>query len=182
MHLKRFVPITTQDDAVMKYLNVRLVQTDLGISIDQTHHIKTTILDPWFPKGELIKTADTPYRTDSDFEKALRTQLPATGKELAQLEAKYKGTYPSLIGQLLHVAQVTRFDLGFACSRLSQYNVAPNAAAFEAIKRVVRYLATHLHTPIFYPRRKLKMYTTIRFEYEPGKFDEHVFSNHLTIP
>ena len=70
-HMRRFVLITTQDAAVVKYLNVRIVQSDMGIRIDQTHHIKSTILDVWFPPATtgLLKTADTPYRTDSDFER-----------------------------------------------------------------------------------------------------------------
>jgi hypothetical protein len=181
VHMKKFVPITTQEGQVMKYLNVRIVQSDMGISIDQTHHIQTTILDKWFPshKTEQLKTADTPYRTDSEFEKQLNSQLPAKDADLQALETEFGGKYNTLIGQFLHIAQVTRFDIGFSCARFSQYNVAPNKAAFQGLKRMARYLATHLHTPIFYPRQKLTMYQTIRFEYEPGKWDTHIILNLL---
>ena len=86
--MERFVPVTIQEGNALKYLNIRIVQTDQGISIDQTHHIRTKILDLWFPPGtvERLKPADTPYRTDSEYEQALNKQLPATGEELAKLE------------------------------------------------------------------------------------------------
>ena len=45
-HISAFVPITTQENKkVYKYLNCQIVQTDMGISFDQTHHIKTTIIE-----------------------------------------------------------------------------------------------------------------------------------------
>jgi hypothetical protein len=151
----------------------------MGISFDQTSHIITRILDKWFPANstERLKTADTPYRTDGEFEKAINETLPATGEELARLEREYGGKYNAHIGEFLHIQQVSRFELGFALSRLSQYNVAPNEPAFQGLKRMARFLATHTHAPIFYPRLSLKMYQTIRFEVEPGKFVEHVISN-----
>jgi hypothetical protein len=93
------------------------------------------------------------------------------------LEKKYGGTYHSHIGKLSHIHQVTQFASGFAVTCFAQLAVAPNEATFEGLKRQARFLATHLHTPIFYPRQKLKGYQTIRFEYEPGKFLEHVITN-----
>ena len=81
----------------------------------------------------------------------------------------------------MHVAQVTCFDISFSVTRLAQHNVAPNRAAFQALKRLVRYLAPHRHTHIFYPKLKLTMYQKIRFEYQPGMFDEQVISNLLQL-
>ena len=115
-HMKKFVPITIESKPVMKYLNCRIVQTDLGVSFDQTNHIRKTILPIWFPKDrtEKVKTADTPYRTDSEYERAMRDALPATPTELAALEKEFGGKYNAMIGQLLHVWVVSRFELGFA--------------------------------------------------------------------
>lgn len=182
-HMERFVPITTQDEMVMKYLSLRVIQSDQGISIDQTHHIKTSILDKWFPEGmvERLKTADTPYPTDSQFEKELSQTLPATPEELSKLELEFGGQFNSLIGQFLHAAQGTRFDLGFSCSRMAQWNSAPNRPAFIELKRMARYLATHPHCPIFYPRLSHKLYQDIKFEYEPGKFDIQTISNLMNL-
>ena len=99
------VPITVQTGTVLKYLNVRIIQIDYGVSIDQTQHIKTKIVDKYFPldKTECLKSADTLYRTDSKYEKALAEALSAQGKELADLEQKYGGTYHSLVGEFLHI-------------------------------------------------------------------------------
>ena len=42
-------PVTAQTGTVLKYLNLRIIQTDYGVSIDQTQHIKTKIVDKYFP-------------------------------------------------------------------------------------------------------------------------------------
>jgi len=99
-HMKLFFPFTTQDKKVMEYLNMRVIHTDVGISIDQTHHIKSTILDAWFlpDTTEQPKTAETLYRTDSEFEHQSETQLPATGNEFFALENDYKGKCNKLLG------------------------------------------------------------------------------------
>ena len=44
-HMEHFVPVTVQEGHALKYLNIHVVQTAQGISIDQTHHIKTKIID-----------------------------------------------------------------------------------------------------------------------------------------
>ena len=153
----------------------------MGISFDQTHHIKTTIIEKWFPKGkaEVIKTADTPYRTDAEYERSLAEFLPAQGPELEKLQLEHGGKFNALIGQFLHVEQVSRPELGFTVSRLAQFNVAPNAASFQGLKRMARYLATHLHAPIMYPAQNIKLYQRIRWEPEPGKVFEQMIPNLL---
>ena len=110
----------------------------------------------------MIKTADTPYRTDAEYERSLAEFLPAQGPELEKLQLEHGGKFNALIGQFLHVEQVSRPELGFAVSRLAQFNVAPNAAAFQGLKRMARYLATHLHAPIMYPAQSIKLYQHIR--------------------
>ena len=173
------LPVTAQTGTVLKYLNIRVIQTDMGISIDQTQHIKTNVVEKYFPpnRTERLKSADTPYRTDSEYEKALAETLPARGKELTDLEIQFGGAYHSLVGALLHVEQVTRFETGFAVTRLAQFASCPNAPAFHGLNRLIRFLATHLHSPIMYPRRKLKGYRPIKFETEPDKVLQHLLTN-----
>ena len=158
-------PVTAQTGIVLKYLNIRIIQTDLGISIDQTQHIKTNIVDKYFPpdNNERLKSADTPYRTDNEYERALAEALPAQGKDLVELEKKYGGSYHSLVGEFLHVQQVTRFETGFAITRYAQFSSCPNAPAFHGLNRLARFLATHMHSPIMYPRQKPKGYQTIKY-------------------
>ncbi len=101
---KQFVDITVQTGSVLKYLNIRIVQSEYGISFNQTHHIKTTIIRKWFPLSstERIKGVDTPSCTDPQYECALAEQLPATRDKFKRLEKKYDGKYNSIIVQVLH--------------------------------------------------------------------------------
>ncbi len=89
-HVKQFDYITIQTGSVLKYLNICVVQSEYGISFEQTHHIKTTIIDKWLPpsSAECIKGVDTPFWTDPQYEHALAEQLPATSDELKRLEKK----------------------------------------------------------------------------------------------
>ena len=47
-----------KEGSVLKYLNIRICQSPLGFSIDQTDHIME-ILNEWFPTGKFRKV-DTP--------------------------------------------------------------------------------------------------------------------------
>ena len=105
----------------------------------------------WSPKCE-----NRQYHT-------LTEALPAQGKDLAELEQKYGGSYHSLVGEFLHVQQVIRFETGFAITRYAQFSSCPNVPAFHGLNRLARFLATHMHSPIMYPRQKPKGYQTIRY-------------------
>ena len=182
-YMKKHLNLTAKSDTVLEYLNLRIVQTDAGISYDQTEHIQNTIVNKFFPpqSTERLKTVHTPFRTDSEFENDLVEQLPATGDELKALEKQYKGTFPSIIGQIMHVYVWSRPELGFTCGRLSRYTTSPNAAAFAGLYRALRFLATHTHRPIMYPRRSIDGYHTLRVNFDPPKFQEIKLSNGLII-
>ena len=117
-HMNRFVKTTCQEGNVLKYLSTRVIQSNMGISFDQISHIIMRILDKWFPANstEQLKTADTPYQTDGDFEKAINKTLLGTGEELARLVREYGGKYNAHIGEFLHIQQVLLYKLGFTLS------------------------------------------------------------------
>jgi hypothetical protein len=48
--LHKMFDLTCCHGSVLKFLNLRLIQNPLGIWFDQTNHIKTQILDPYFSK------------------------------------------------------------------------------------------------------------------------------------
>ena len=48
---ERPTPVTTNEGNSLKYLKVRILQTDKGISTDQTHQVKPTVIDHWFHPG-----------------------------------------------------------------------------------------------------------------------------------
>ena len=182
-HLAEYVDVTTQEGSRIKYLNLDIIQSQHGISYDQSAHIEDTIKSKFFPPDSTstLKPVHTPFRTDSEFELDLCEELPASSDLLKDLHKRYGGTYPEILGQILHVFVWTRPDLGFACTRLGKYTQGPNSASFAGLYRAVRYLCTHLHRPIIYPRRKIDGYHTIRVNFDPPKFEEIQLPNGLII-
>jgi hypothetical protein len=181
-HFEQIVPVTHKEGEVLQYLNFRIISTEQGVSFDQTKHIKDNVISIFFnEEEERFKTQDTPFRTDSTFERELQESLPATGKELARLEKEFKGSCLMHIGTLGHVAQMSRFDISYATTRLDQLSCAPSEAAFIAVKQIYRYLATYPHMPIFYPRNKIHGTQEIRYDYDPGNFHRMIVSNNLSI-
>jgi hypothetical protein len=184
-YLKKYVNVTVQRGAILNYLNLRIVQSIHGISIDQTQHIRDTILDVWFPADTeegMVKSAYTPFRTDSDYEKALAETLPATDEELVRLEYEYGGTFPHLIGKVSHVGVWSRPDLAYAMSRLQKYATIPHRPAFEGIKRVGRYMYCNPHRPIMFPRKPCLTGTHIlRNKYDNGTSEHHIITNNFAI-
>ena len=73
-----------QEGSVLKYLNFRICQSPLGLSVDKTDQI-IEILNEWFLTGNFIKV-DTTFRTDSASEKELMAALPLTGHDLHKAE------------------------------------------------------------------------------------------------
>ena len=179
-YIKKYFECTVKTGAVIYYLNMRITQSELGISIDQTDSI-LSFLTSYFGKQDKIKTSTIPYSTDSTFEKNLASSIPATPEELTALETSYKGSYRSLIGTLLHFSNNTRHDIMYAISRLSCYNAAPNPVAFQGIKKIIRYLAFKPHVPIFYPRHSLSAANTIMFHFSPHQKDKMTYPNHLAV-
>ena len=75
--------------SVLKYLNFRIFQSPLGLSVDQTDHIME-IVKEWFRAGNFRKV-DTPFRTDYAHEKELLDALPLAGHALHKEEMEYHG-------------------------------------------------------------------------------------------
>jgi hypothetical protein len=58
--------------------------------------------------------------------------------------------YQSAVGALMYAAQGTRPDIAYAMTVLSQFNSAPSAEHWKAVKRVMRYLRGTVHYGITY--------------------------------
>ena len=96
-HLKRFFGITTEEGTLLKCLNLRIIQSPFGISVDQSEHIERTIINNYFPPEKVaesgIKAAHTPFNTCNKYEIDLLKQLPAIGEYLKALKKRNGGTY-----------------------------------------------------------------------------------------
>jgi len=149
--IEKSYDITMQEGPVIQYLNLQIIQSDAGISFDQTQHI-LKMLEPHYPKNSSFNRTDIPFRTDRDYEQELMNAIPASPTELKLLEKEYKGSYATLYGQLLHVSTVSRPQISYALLRLGKFQSGPCKEGFEGLKRIFRYLATHPNVPIMYPR------------------------------
>ena len=178
-YLKQYFSITTNTGTELKYLNIRIIQSDHGISYDQTEHIHK-MLKKYFPDEKIadstMKEVHTPFRTDNQFEIDLLEQLPATKEQLKLLEKKYGAGYSSILGDLMHIWVFSRPDSGYAITRLSQYTHAPSAAAFAGLYRCLRYFATHPHRPIFFKRQEMTGSQEMRVDFD------HPNHTKMTIP
>ena len=138
-HMSRCFPVTYKEGPKLSYLNLRIVQSEHGISIDQTEHMRETILDHWFPDASTkVKGSTTPFSTDSACETELAETLPAPPQQLRELEVQCKGTFPMHVGKFLHIMQCTRPDIMYAVNRLGSYSSGPSAPAFKGLKHLAR--------------------------------------------
>lgn len=184
-YISKYVNVTVQQGEILNYLNLRIIQSRYGISINQTQHIKDTILDVWFPKDDgksSIKAAHTPFSTDPKYKRKLVETLPAQEDELAQLEYECGGTFPHLVGKVSHVSVWTRPDLSYAMSRLQKFSTVPHRPAFEGIKRVGRFMYYNRHRLIMYPRKaSLTGAHIFRNTYDNGHTEEAEIVNNIAI-
>eukprot|EP00956_Cyclotella_meneghiniana_P008309 scaffold11091_cov47-Cyclotella_meneghiniana.AAC.1 len=172
--MRTMFDITTKEGEKFQYLNLDIIQTEHGISYDQTDHIRRKIINKYFPPDKIseskLKPVHTPFRTDSDYEKDLAEQLPASEDELKILEQRYGDSYGAILGEIMHVEVCSRFELSYSIRRLAQFTHGPTEAAFAGLYRVLRFLATHPHRPVMYPRRKFQGYDELRVDFDAPKF------------
>ena len=68
-------------------LNLRIIQSPYGISIDQTAQTQDTILVQWFQyEYEKLNSYPTPFKADITFEPTLPETLPSNPSEIHLLE------------------------------------------------------------------------------------------------
>ena len=170
---------TPKDITTFKFLSMTIYQSDSGTSIDQTTHIATKILEPWFNNGHITKIVNTPYPTDSNFELELSTDTPLDKETLQSYEMKYHGPFNHTVGKLLHIQQWTRQDINFAVTRLAAFTRNPTKIAFHALEHLMRYLHTHSHEPIFYPKSAIGPSQLIKYKFSPTQSQQYILPSSL---
>ena len=155
-YMKQFFELSVQNGATLKFLGVRYIQSEQCITLDQAAYT-CDMLEHYFGTDiDKIKTVRTPMRYDTDYEKELFAAIPLPPKEMKRFVIKYKGGYRFWIGKLMFLCTQTRFEIGFAVQRLSEYNCGPTKPAFESIVRILRYLAGDVLRPLVYPKKKFE--------------------------
>ena len=144
---------TSQKGSVIHYLNYKFVQSQYGISVDQTEFI-LDMVNKYIPPNSKCPKVDTPLRTDRQFEIEILDSIPAGPAELKQLAIEFKADYRTIFGQVCHVMKASRPDLSNAVNRLGVFQATPNRLAFKSIYRVLQDLRTHPNVPLMYPKKQ----------------------------
>jgi hypothetical protein len=86
--LQKMFDLTCKQGSILKFLNLHLIQSPNGVSIDQTQHIKTHVLDPYFTDvpPTSIPHHYYPFPIEASFEQMLYEAPPLTGIDLQQVE------------------------------------------------------------------------------------------------
>ena len=176
-YLSKFFELSIQSGGVLKFLGVRYVQSDHCISLDQAEYAYDMVSHYFGTDVEKVKTLRTPMRYDNEYEKELYDAIPLLPSELEKATIKYKGAYRFWIGKFMYLTTQTRFEIGFAVQRLSEYNNAPTIIGFESIIRILRYLAGDLLRPLVYPKRSFQGKDTISWYAAPTQKHELTVTN-----
>jgi hypothetical protein len=86
--LEKLFDLKVKEGSSLRFLNLRIVQSPHGISMDQTQHIKSRILHDYFndiPTSSIPKIY-YPFPLDSSFEQSLYEAPPLVGRDLQMKE------------------------------------------------------------------------------------------------
>ena len=128
-----------------------------------------------------VKALSTPMHYDNTYENELYDSFPLSPDELSKAAVKYKGAYRFWIGKFMFLSTQTRFEIGFAVQRLSEYNNNPTLIGFESIVRILRYLAGDVLRPLVYPKRGLNGNDTISWFAAPTQKHEITVKNEPSL-
>ena len=158
---RKYFELTTQTGAVLKFLGLRIIQSNHAISIDQGEYVYNMLCHYFGTEVDHVKTINAPMRYDGDYEQELADAYPLSEAELKQAVIKYKSAYRFWTGKLMFLNTQTRPDLSYPNQRLSEYNLAPTEIAFSSIVRILRYLAGDVLRPVVYPRKSFDESTKV---------------------
>jgi hypothetical protein len=180
--LEKLFDLTVCEGSILKFLNLRIVQSPAGISFDQTNHIQNIILAEYFKDVDpgSIKLQAYPFPLDSSFERQLYEAAPLTGIDLTNATKRFGFSFGHIVGGLMHTTTISRPDLAYCVMHYSGYMACPNLPIFEALHLTMCYLFHHPHIPIMYSSKPMKcsgaalqMHWTRGFaEYLPGDFGD----------
>jgi hypothetical protein len=156
--LEKLFDLQSNEGTILRFLNLRLIQSPLGISMDQTQHIRSKVLHNYFARipPESIPKTLYPFPLEASFEQLLFEAPPLVGHDLQLKEKAFRFSFSHLVGELMHITTISRPDLAYACMRFSGYMTTPNVPIFDALHHTMCYLYHHQHLPIMYPSKPTK--------------------------
>ena len=106
------------------------------------------LVNEWFPTGKFEKV-ETPFRTDSKYEKELMAELTLAVNAIHKSETEYHGKFGHTLGNIKHIYHMSRIDFFYSTCCIETQTVETTITGFQGIKRCVQYLASNPHKPIF---------------------------------
>lgn len=97
------------------------------------------------------KPVTTPIESNT---KIFKRNEPQSEQEIKEMKSK---PYKELVGSLLYLSQITRPDLSFAASALSQFCSNPGITHWQLAKRVLRYIKGTVEYGITYKKNDKNM-------------------------
>ena len=104
----------------LSYINLHIIRSLYGISIDQTSHVQDTIFEKWFPYAfEKVNSDLTTFKSYRTFEINPSETLTSTPADLHIQEERYLVKLSAHIRKTLHTMQYNCPDLMYAVNCLS---------------------------------------------------------------
>ena len=176
-YMKKFFQISIQNGPILKFLGIRIVQTNHAISIDQSEYMFEALRKYYGTAFDKVKTVSTPMCYDNAFEQELLDQQPLSQSELTEYAITYKGTYRYHTGTFGHAYNITRWDIKYAVQRLAEYNNAPSDILFKCIAQIHRYLSGDPHRPLTFPRSSFAGSSKLSYMVTPTQEVEFLLPN-----
>ena len=175
--LTKYFRLSVQHGPILKFLGLRIVQSNHAISIDQSEYIFDALTKYYGHNCDKIKTMSTPMRYDNKYERELFEAQPLSDHELVEYALTYNGTYRYHTGTLGFAANMTRWDIKYSVQRLAEFNNYPTALAFQSLARIYRYLAGDPHRPLTYPRAAFEDNSRLTYHITPANESELIIPN-----
>ncbi len=179
--MEKHFKLTIQTGKILRFLGMRIIQTEQGISVDQAEYLYDLVFNHYGREIENLKIAPTPSRYDAKFEKDLYESKPLSPQLLKEYSLKYKGGFRYHTGKFNYAACHTRGDIVYATQRIAEYNSSPTAEAFESIGRMYRYLAGDMLRPLFFPSGSLADKCNLTYFDGEKDIDPIAISNELQL-
>jgi hypothetical protein len=109
--LKQYFTLSVQTGQVLKFLGLWIIQSSLGISIDQGEYIYDMLTTYFGDSVKQIKTVVIPMHSENNLEQEFYDALPLTSEEVNEYAIKHRGTYRFWIGKAMLAGCLTQFDI-----------------------------------------------------------------------
>ena len=92
---------------------------------------------------------------------------------------EYNGKFGHDIGQIQHIAIMSRIGIFYTAFRLGTQTVSPTLPVFQGIKRCIQYIASHPHKPIFYTSNSYDGSNATRLTWSGTQVEDYTTQNFL---